>query len=144
VPSAADNGPQINPQAELLAEVAALIASAAPLYEPTLHLVQQNIAVTPTTPLSVLTAAEASFPGYAAVTAIAWGAPGNSPTGGAEVFAPSHTFTQGASPIPQTIFGWYITDSGVTVLLRYVALANPVPVVLTGDQVTIQPALQFN
>jgi hypothetical protein len=140
MPSASDNGQQVTTQLTSQAILTALKTTPQIYYEPTLHLNVANVTVTPETALGGLT--EATFTGYAAVASVAFGTPGNGPNGSAEMFAPSVTFTCTGGTPNQTVYGWYLTDSGATTLYLYVPLAVPVQITTTGDQVTVQPAIQ--
>jgi hypothetical protein len=140
MPSASLNGQQVTPQAGVITQLTNMAAASGYYHATTLHLNTANIVVTPQTLLSALI--EATFAGYAAVAAVAFGTPGNAPPGGAEMFAPSITFTVASGTPNTTIYGWYLTDSGATTLLLYVPLAIPVQLINPGDQVVVQPAVQ--
>jgi hypothetical protein len=140
MPSASDNGQQVTPQAGVIAQLTALKAMSGYYNATTLHLTNANITVTPTTPLAALT--EPTFTGYAAVASQVFGTPGNGPNGSAEMFAPSVTFTCSGGTPSDTIYGWFLTDSGGTTLLLYCPLVSPVQIVNPGDQVVVQPAVQ--
>lgn len=142
MPSASDNGQQVTTLPTSKAVLTALTATPQIYYQPTLHLNTANITVTPDTDLTAMV--EATFTGYAAVTAVAFGTPGNGENGSAEMFAPSHTFTCSGGTPNETIYGWYLTDSGGTSLYLYVPLATPVQIANVGDQVTVQPAVQYS
>jgi hypothetical protein len=79
---------------------------------------------------------EADFGGYAAVT-LAWGSASIDGDDNAEDTATDAVFTRGASGSNNTIYNWYITDSGGTKLYSCRALDVAVPLNGNGDTLTI-------
>jgi hypothetical protein len=110
--------------------------SIAAVAAPKLHLAQNAFVPSPALVLGSLT--EASFPGYGALA----GAPGavvpftDPITGLQTVQLPDpaggwHFSVTGAAGLPQTMYGWYVTDSGGVTL--WGAQLFPAPVVITAS-----------
>lgn len=53
---------------------------------------------------------EASFAGYAALTPLSFGAPSVDGTGKGTIADASHTWTATGAGLPQTVYGYYVTD----------------------------------
>lgn len=137
-----NNAAQVMPQSIARAALAALVGTGGPFNGTTLHLYANNIVPSPQTPLSAMI--EPTFTGYAPVAAIAFGTPFNAPGGGAGVVAPSVDIACSGGTPTDTIYGWYLTDSGDTTLKLIVPLGAPVPIANVGDSVLIQPEIDFS
>lgn len=136
------NGQQQMPQAIARAVLDAMVDTDGAFDASTLKLYAVNVTLNPTTPLAALTAP--TFTGYAPVAAIAFAAAINGPNGSAVVLAPSHLFACTGGTPSDTIYGWFLTDAGGTVLRLAVPLATPVQIALPGDGVDIQPEIVFS
>lgn len=111
------------------------------------HLSKANF--TPSASLTVTSFTEADFDGYAAKT----------PTAGTQLFyvdpvsglrivelvSPAgnyHFETTGVTNLPQTIFGYYVTDNASAILYGCGLLATPVPLTAINQGLDL-PAMQF-
>lgn len=82
----------------------------------------------------------ADFTGYAASAAIVWGAPGIGPDGFPGVVGDRKQFIGGSTfTVPNTIHGYYITDSAGTTLLWVERFASPVIIAATGQTCYVVP-----
>lgn len=76
---------------------------------------------------------EATFTGYAAVTTVTWGAPGNVSNVGLVVYS-QVTFTAGAvTPPGEDVQGYYLTDSGASNVYAAEQFDDPVSFNESGD-----------
>lgn len=128
----------------LLATDAATLASLTAMH---VHLAVSPFVPTPS--LDPTTITEASFPGYAALD----------PTAGAQLFYVDpldglltiefkepvggwHFQTTGTPTPPQTVYGWYVTDSTDAILYGSALLTTPVPLTATGQGLNL-PTITF-
>jgi len=100
-----------------------------------LHLYKTN--VTPSTSPTVGSFTECDFAGYAAQNIVTWG-PAAVTSHVAKIVAAANTFTRSSTGAGQTVYGYYVTDSGST-LLQFAELDPGGPRTLTnaGDSVTV-------
>ena len=83
---------------------------------------------------------EATFGGYAASAAVVWSDPYSLPDGSAVVDGGGFTVVCTGTPVDETIYGYYLTKSGVGgALVEAVRLATPIPIGQVGDGGTIVP-----
>lgn len=116
----------------------ALVAALAPWNGGKLHLFKTN--VTPSPAMVIGDLVEADFTGYAASTAVVWGAAAFLPDGTAVVVGDAKTFETGSpSTVLNTIYGWYFTDSAGTTLLFARKLDNPIALSGPSQIITILP-----
>lgn len=121
--------PVVVGNAQWLAWLTTLTASGAPLFGAIMHLFKTLIPVNQNTPLGSFV--EADFTGYAAGSAITWGTPFYTSAGVPVVTGTLNSFVTGSpATVLNTIYGWYLTDSGGTTLL--VARLLDTPIILTG------------
>lgn len=87
---------------------------------------------------------EASFAGYTAQAVATPAPPVNDPTnGGVSTFLPSNVFAaSGTVTPPQTVYGWYMTDTGGNLMCGG-NLPNPITVAGLGDAVPLQSTLNY-
>lgn len=137
-----NNGQQAIPQAIARAILDTLCDTGGEFDACKLHLYAVNVVVNPNTPLSALI--EPTFTGYAAVAAIAFDGAINGPNGSAIALAPSEVFACTGGIPTNTIYGWFLTDSGSTILKLAVPLGTPVQIAQPGDGVDIQPEIVFS
>jgi hypothetical protein len=125
----------LNQIATLLAGDTTTLANAAALK---IHLAKANFTPSPALLLAGLT--EADFVGYAALAA-GIGAQLNyvDPVTGLvtiEIKPPAggwHFSVTGITNLPETIYGWYVTDNGTTVLYGSARLVTPIPLTASGQ-----------
>lgn len=83
---------------------------------------------------------EASFAGYAASAEIDWGEPYSDLLGNGIVEGCAAQFTAGSVTTPETVYGYYVTKSGVGGALVYSERFNtPVPITQSGDGFAVTP-----
>lgn len=100
-----------------------------------LHLYKTN--VTPTTSSVLGDFTECDFAGYAAQSVVTWGA-ASLAAHVAAIVAAANTFTRSTTGSGQTVYGYYVTDNGITILL-WAELDPAAPITLTnsGDSYTV-------
>lgn len=124
-----------NANAQILA---GLVAEA--FADSTAHLfVADEITPTRNTTNSQFSAAECSFPGYAAKTITALSGPVSPPEGGAKVFTGLLLWEAGVVVTGEEIGGGWLADAGDQVLLYWV-LDTPVPIAAFGDYYAVDIA----
>jgi len=119
----------------------ALTATGAPFDALTLRLFVNPLNWSNTTALTDLT--EASFVGYTASAGQVFGPAYIAPDGQAHITAPSVQFNAGVITTPQTVYGYYLTNVGGTVLVAGGTLPTPVPITRQYDGLTIEPDYSF-
>ncbi len=96
---------------------------------------------TPTTATVLGDLTECDFAGYAAVNVTGWTAPSVAAHVATMTAAPK-TFTRSSTGASQNIYGYYVTDSGSTVLYWAERDGNaPIVVTNLGDSYTVTPAM---
>ena len=130
--------------ATLLAHDATTLANMTAMH---VHLAKQ--AFTPSRGLDVTTLVEATFSGYTALQPTAGNQlEYNDPLTAletVELIPPAggwHFQTTGTTDLPQTIYGWYLTDHTDAVLYGSGLLATPIPLTISGQGFDL-PALIF-
>lgn len=104
-----------------------------------LHLFQNNL--TPTTNTVIGDFTEATFAGYAAVDIITWSAPSVA-AHVATIGAAVRTFTRSTTGAGQTIYGYYVTNNGDTILWWSERDPNaPITLTNAGDSYSVTVAL---
>lgn len=136
------NESQVIPSMQRLAALTALIATSAPFAAPTVGLYANSVPLNPSTTLAGLN--PATFVGYAATVGMVWGTPYIDSDGSALVFGTVITQVCTAPTTPNTIYGFYLTDSGVTLLKAAYAFLTPVGIVAADQAVTFLPALRYS
>lgn len=130
--------PVVIPNPEMLAWLTTLTATGGNLHGAIMHLFQNNVAITPAIVLANLT--ECTFTGYTAGSAITWLAPFYTVNGTPVVTGTLQTFGVGSTPtIFNTVYGWYLTDTGGTTLLAVRALDTPIILTEAGQGFQIIP-----
>ena len=99
----------------------------------TLRLFQNNFTPSKSSVFSSFTVA--TFSGYAGV-AITWGA-GSISANISTALAPAAVFTRSIGATSNTIYGWYLTDSGGTKVIACNLLAAPKVMGVSGDGISI-------
>jgi hypothetical protein len=138
----------VQPPNALLDQIAKLIAAdATTLGSATalkLHLAMANFTPSPALLLAGLT--EATFAGYAAINLVTGTqleyVDGVSGLRTVELKAPAGglNFTvTGAANLPQTIYGYYVTDNGVTVLYGSALFPSPINLTVVGQGFDVPP-----
>lgn len=130
-------------QATIATMLAALSArpAAALLSTPTVHLFTGNPVINPQTVLATLTALEATFTGYAAAALPALAGPINLPGATYGMHGEVDFIGGGSFSTPNTITGYYVTDTGNTILYGAEMLTTPVAIAHTGDYLSIDVIL---
>lgn len=105
-----------------------------------LRLYQNDYTPTPATVLADLTAA--TYSGYAA-EAIAFAGPVIGSDGKIRLVSVGALFQPTSSTVTNTVFGWYITNTGGTVLLAAGRFESPVPMMGVTSGVEVTPAIQY-
>lgn len=84
---------------------------------------------------------EATFPGYAAISAATTPASGiDSLTGNLVVsWNNGSAFTAGTIVTPETVYGWYITNTAETTCLVAARFDTPIVIDQTGDIISLDP-----
>jgi hypothetical protein len=82
---------------------------------------------------------EATFTGYVAQSVGAWGAAYIGPDGNAHVTAPGLQFQATDDVTPNTIYGWYMTNTAGTELVGAANFLTPIPIVAALQAVVMQP-----
>lgn len=118
-------GVQYEPQAQVAADVALLLAGAQ-WAAPTVHLFENNITPNKDTVVGDLT--EPSYVGYSSVAITGWGTPGYNADGSITVTAENVAeFVGPALAGGPSIYGYFLKGGGAgTPLLRIVKFTNPV------------------
>ena len=127
---------------QLLSVLTSLVTTPGVLFHPDVHLYQNNIVPNRSTLIGDLT--EADFTGYAKVTAMVWGTPYYDVDGSALCFGTSHSFVATDAVAPNTIYGYYLTDSADAVLLATYPLASPVGIPGAGSGITVLPTYRYS
>lgn len=128
----------LNQVQTLVAADAASIGAATALK---VHLAQA--AFTPGPTLTVASFTEASFTGYAAISCVVGTAQKfNDVAGGrvVQLLEPANGFhwqTTATTGLPQTIYGYYLTDNGSVTLWASALFTTPITLTTTGDAVDI-------
>jgi hypothetical protein len=119
--------------ASILAEKIGSGGFSGPLYGLTIHLVQNQLLLTPQTTWAQLT--EANYSGYAAQASLAWGNPILQGDGTYTILSGLTTWTASAASnfIGNTVWGWAITDAAGANLMLAEMFQSPVPFVNPGD-----------
>lgn len=107
----------------------------------TLHLYVNNVAPNEDTVVADLT--QATFAGYAAVAALAFGTCYIDADGNFKLSAPSEQFTATGIGVLETVYGYYLTDAAGTVLHGANLLDTPVPITQIGDGLIVQPDITY-
>lgn len=137
------NAPQSMPLAMMKIILAYFYAATKKFAACELRLQAAPLSPSPTLTLAVMT--EPTFTGYAPQTAIAFGTAFNQPTEqGARSVAPTAPFICSGGTPTDTIYGWYLVDTGGTELLLYVPLVSAVPIANVGDGVIIDCELWYS
>jgi hypothetical protein len=87
-------------------------------------------------------AAEASFPGYAPIPLTSWGSAYLVSSGLAEIDEIIRVFTLSSSGGPYPIYGYFIVDSGLSLIWAGLNSAAPVNLTNAGDSYSVQPKYQ--
>lgn len=131
----------IYPNSELIA----LIASTRTLFATSLmKLTKAQIALSRTTVLADLTAVEADFTGYAAITLAAVGTSFfDGVRGGVSFSVPTQQWTVGAAPVtPNTVYGGWFESAAGALLLAW-QIQDGYPMVATNDSLNLETLLNF-
>lgn len=121
--------------------LAQMVAVGGSFHTPTLQLFQNDVLPTPSSILSDLTLA--TFPGYADVTALTWGAAYIAADGTVHITAPSQQFDCTGSATPNIIYGYMIVDAGITTLYGAERLPVPVSMNANHDAVIVLPDIVY-
>jgi|HubBroStandDraft_4_1064222.scaffolds.fasta_scaffold38059_1 hypothetical protein len=136
------NEVQVIPALQRLAVLEAIIAALAPFAAPTVILYQNAVSLAPTTALADLT--PATFVGYAATVGMVWGTPYIDSDGSALVFGALITQICTSAATPNTIYGYALTNVGVTLLLAAYQFATPQGIAVVDAAVSFLPALRYS
>jgi len=121
----------------------AMAGGATPLYlAAKVGLFQNDLEPSGTTRLADIT--PATFSGYALSAAITWAAAGFDTAGRPLVIGDMKTFARGVGAVDNDVYGWYIVDSGGTLLLWARRFPDgPVPMVTPGSILPVLPLLNI-
>jgi len=133
---------QVIPSPQLLAGLTALLGTHGPFTTMTLGLYQNQVTLGRNSVLADLT--PASFVGYAAVAGIAFSAAYLDVDGSALAIGASTLFLCTASTTPNTIFGYYFTDAGVTNLLIAYAFQSAIGIGEAGQAVAVVSFVRYS
>lgn len=133
---------QVVPKTENLAALTQLVAAGGPLNANKLHLYKNNITPSRNTVLADLI--EADFDGYAAIAALVWSAPFLDVDGTALVMGADAAFIATGGTTPNTVFGWYLTNAGSTVLIGVFAFNTPVGIAGAGQACPVVPFFRYS
>lgn len=122
--------------------MAAAIDTGGPLDALTLRLFV-NPGVIPTRNSAIADLTEASYAGYTAQAAVTWLGPYIGTDAMVHVAVAGHLFESTDGVTPNTVYGWYLTNAGGTVLTMLALLPVPVPLTAAGDGVVIAPDLTY-
>ncbi len=105
----------------------------------TLSLFQNNITPTPATALADFV--EATFTGYSRKTGIVSFVTYNDSGTGDQIVNGTvlQLFAATGTPTPQTVYGWYLQDSALAVLLCWGLLDTPYAFNASGDKLEVYP-----
>lgn len=115
---------QVQSKTELKVLLDALIAALGRYNVINVHLFQNDITPTADTALSALD--EADFTGYAQVDDPGWGASFINADGDAQALAANCQFTQTATTVSNTIYGYFVTDTTDAILLWAERFEDPI------------------
>lgn len=133
---------QVVPAAERLAALTQLLAVGGPLNANKLKLYKNPLTLTPAIVLADLV--EADFDGYAAVSPVVWSAPFRDVDGSALVLGGDAPFICTGDTISNSIYGYYLTNTGSTVLIAVYAFAAPVGVSVAGQACPVVPWFRYS
>jgi hypothetical protein len=125
-----------------LASLTALIGASGAFHLPTVGVFKNSIVLNQDTVLGDLTPSD--FDGYSAVVGMTWDSPYIDADGSALVFGESITIVCTGDTTPNTCYGYYAADSGLTSLKAAWSFALPVGVASAGQAVSFVPALRFS
>jgi hypothetical protein len=101
-----------------------------------IHLFTNNVIVSPTDLVSTYT--EADFSGYAAAVIGAWTPEQTETDGSLTVVGETiTTFSQTASTISNTVYGWWLSDTALTFVYASANFDAPIPFALAGTSVNL-------
>lgn len=116
----------------------AIVATGAPFDGAVLNLFKNNFVPSAGMSLGDLTIAD--FTGYGPSSTVVWDAAAYLPDGTAIIAGDKKVFTVGATPtVLNTIYGWYLTNAGGTVLLAARRLDTAVVLSGAGQVVEVVP-----
>jgi hypothetical protein len=131
--------PVVVSNAEWRAILTALTAALAPWAGAIVHLFKNNFTPSPASVLADYM--EADFSGYAASAAIVWNPAAFLPDGTAVVTGDAKVFgTTSPATILNTVYGWYATNAGGTVLLFGRRFDNPIALNGPFQDIVVLPA----
>lgn len=107
------------------------------------RLIKEPIAVGPTTTIAELDAAEADYTGYVEQAAGAWGTVGTNVLNQAEMTATELEFVPSGTTILNTIYGYYVVDSGGTELRFFEMFDTPFAMDGTAAVLRIVPRMAY-
>ena len=109
-----------------------------------LKLFKTNIALGINTVVADLTAAEADFDGYAAITVTNMLAPVYDPAGGVSIESGTQQFAyvDGDDHITNTIYGWW-HETAAGVLLSCASFDDPIPMAVNGQGIPLNVKYLF-
>lgn len=133
---------QVVPTEQLQGILAGLIAVDGPLDAVKLMLWVNNIVPDKNTVLADLTVP--TFTGYAAFGPVVWGSVMVDVDGTAIVTGASHEFVCTGGTPTDIIYGWALTNSGGTTLIKAARLAAPVPIGRVGSGIAVVPWFRYS
>lgn len=130
------------PSAQLLLGLTALMAAAAPFHLMDLHLYANPVALGPNTAIGDFV--EATFVGYAKIVAETFTTPYLDVDNTALALGADQAFICTAGTTPNTIYGYYFTDSTDLLYRCAYQFATPVGISAAGQAVTVVPFLRYS
>jgi hypothetical protein len=82
---------------------------------------------------------EADYTGYAAQTVASWGNPFQDIDGKVKMVGPTQQYQPTATTVTNTIYGYYVTNAGSTVLIYAKQLDQPIALVTTITALLLTP-----
>lgn len=133
---------QVVPSAELVTILEELIDTGNALDAVKLILFANNITPNKNTVLADLT--QPTFTGYAVFGPVVWGSVMRDVDGTAIVVGGSHPFVCSGGTPTDIIYGWALTNSGGTVLIKAAVLATPVPITGPETGIVVVPWFRYS
>lgn len=133
---------QVIPTPQLTAGLTVLLGTHGPFTTMTLGLYANPVTLQRSTRYADLTVA--TFVGYAPVAAIVFSGSFVDVDGSALALGADNVFICTASTTPNTIYGYMLTDAGLTNLLIAYSFNNPIPVAVAGNAVAVAPFVRYS
>jgi hypothetical protein len=111
-----------------------------------LRLTKSLVTISPSTVIGDLTAAEADYDGYVAITTTTFDAPYYDPVnGGATTISGTKLFSYGpvgSPPVTNVVYNWWLEDTGGNLICAG-TFDTPIPMTIVGDAVPLNVGLNY-